>query len=181
MFVNYLEKYITEDGFDIPSLINDDLIQAVRILYNKKHYVSAAKLLLIAIDTVSYVEYGDIKGNTFIKWLKAYGKLEELGITPEELWEQRNSLLHMSNSNSRKVASGKTRKLVIHIGSLPEHISLSEENTGYYEFHKLIMHFKTSCEKWLKSYIVDKDKIKYFIERYDLIVSDARLLHIELE
>jgi hypothetical protein len=181
MSVDYLKKYITGNEFDIPALINDDLIQPVRILYNEKHYVSAAKLLLIAIDTISYIEYGDINENTFIKWLKTYGKLEELEISPEELWEQRNSLLHMSNSSSRKVASGKIRMLVFHIGKIPEHVNLSKENTGYYELHKLIVHFGTSCGKWLESYSVDRDKFKYFLERYDLIVSDSRMLHIELE
>ena len=118
MSVDYFGKYFNDKGFDFSNLLNDDFFQPVRILFNAKHYVSATKLLVIAIDSVSFIEYGEIKVNTFIKWLNVYSNIDELGITAEELWEHRNSLLHMSNLRSRKVAQGKVRALVSYVGVL---------------------------------------------------------------
>lgn len=62
------------------------------------------------MDSVAHVEYGDTPGS-FTKWLNTYAQLDTLGITAEELWEQRNSLLHLSNLGSRKVRAGKVRSL----------------------------------------------------------------------
>lgn len=124
--VDYFGKYYNEDGVDFSALINDDFMQPVRILFQAKHYVSASKLPLVAIDSVGYVEYGDIKENTFTKWLNCYCELDKVDVTAEELWEQRNSLLHMSNLGSRKVLSGKTRRLMFYIGNLPEDVNLED-------------------------------------------------------
>ncbi len=181
MPVDYFGKYFNEEGFDFSALINDDFFQPVRILFKNQHYVSAAKLLFVAIDSVGFIEFGDIKENTFIKWLKTYADVNKFNITPEELWEHRNSLLHMSNLNSRKVSQGKERKLVLYIGHLPENVNLDEKETGYYDLQKLIIHFGHACGKWLNTYGDNREKIHPFVERYDLIASDARMLEIELE
>ena len=117
--MDYFGKYFTKEAFDFSALINDDFFQPVRILFNNKHYISAVKLLLVAIDSISYIEYGDIQENTFVKWLNDYSDIGRLEITPEELWEQRNSLLHMSNLDSRKVTSGHYRRLIAYVGKLP--------------------------------------------------------------
>jgi len=179
MSVDYFGKYFNKDGFDFTRLLNDDFFQPVRILFNAKHYVSASKLLVVAIDSVSYIEYGDIKKNTFIKWLNEYSEVGSLGITAEELWEHRNSLLHMSNLNSRKVASGKVRALISYIGELHPKVELNEEKTGYYSLYGLIQIFGKACGKWCLTYDSERSKIHSFVERYDLIASDARMLNIK--
>lgn len=179
MPVDYFDKYFTEDAFDMPRLLNDDFIGPVRLLFNAKHYVSASKLLLIAIDSISYVEYGDVRENTFIKWLETYSDLSKVGITPEELWEHRNALLHMSSLESRKVAAGKVRTLVSYVGYLHPDVDLDATDTGYYDLYALIRAFGSACTAWCMSYSEDRSKFEQFVSRYDLIASDARMLDIE--
>lgn len=179
MAVDYIGEYFNEDGFDFTRLLNDDFFQPVRVLFNAKHYVSASKLLVIAIDSISYVEYGDIKENTFIKWLNTYSDIQSLAITAEELWEHRNALLHMSSLNSRKVSSGKVRSLVSYVGELHPDVELDTERTGYYSLYGLIQVFGQACGKWCLTYDHDRSKIDSFVERYDLIASDARMMHVE--
>ena len=81
MLEDYIVKYCDGQAYDFSKLLNDDFFQPVRILFNEKHFVSATKLLVIAIDSVSYVEYGDIPENAFIKWLNEYSDIKSLGIT----------------------------------------------------------------------------------------------------
>ena len=177
--MDYFGKYFNEEGFDFSSLINDDFFQPVRILFNNNHYVSAVKLLLVAIDSLSYIEYDDIKENTFIKWLNKYSDIGKLEITSEELWEHRNSLLHMSNLDSRKVKLGHHRRLIAYVGELPKEVNLANEETGYYEIYQLILVVGHACGEWLRTYDENRSKIDSFVERYDLIASDARMLWIE--
>jgi hypothetical protein len=166
---------------DHSSLINDDFFQPVRILFQNEQYVSAIKLLVIAIDSISFIEFGNIKENTFIKWLNTYADLNGIGITAEELWEHRNSLLHMSNLNSRKVVSGEIRSLTAYLGTIPQNVKLNEEKMGYYNMQKLIYCIANACGKWGETYNEQRDKTDSFIERYDLIASDARMLKIEYD
>src|SRR3990167_1037025 len=181
MSVDYFGKYFNSEGFDFTRLLNDDFFQPVRILFNAKHYVSASKLLVVAIDSISYIEYGDIKENTFIKWLKSYSEIESLGITAEELWEHRNSLLNMSNLSSKKVASGKIRALVAYVGQMNPSIALDETNTGYYNLYSLIQLVGKACGNWCTTYDKQREKIHSFVERYDLIASDARMQCIQYD
>ena len=60
VMVDYLEKYLTPNGFDLPRLINDDYFEAIRLLFNRSHYVSSAKLLMSCLDTLAFIEFGDI-------------------------------------------------------------------------------------------------------------------------
>lgn len=177
MPVDYVGTYFTEDGFDFTRLLNDDFFQPVRILFQAGYFVSASKLLMVAIDSIGFVEFGD-KDATFIKWLKRYAQLEPIGITAEELWEHRNGLLHMSNLRSRKVASGEIRPLVAYVGQLTEGVNLDHGKTGYYDLQALINEFGHACGRWLETYDEDRAKIHAFVERYDLIASDARMLRI---
>jgi len=179
MSVDYFGKYFNEEGWNFTLLLNDDFFEPVKLLFNAKFYVSATKLLVVAIDSVSFIEYGNIKENTFIKWLDTYAEIDTLGITSEELWEHRNSLLHMSNLESKKILSGKVRALIAYIGEQPANVKLNEENIGYYNLSKLIHVFAEACGKWCLTYDSDRTKINSFIKRYDLIISDARLLKIE--
>lgn len=180
MSIDYFGTYFTEEGFDFSGLINADFFQPVRILFQNQHYVSAAKLLVVAIDSIAYIEYGDIKENAFVKWLNAYADLSELGISVDELWEHRNSLLHMSNLDSRKVLAGKVRRLVAYVGELPEGIESSEGNAGYYNLQGLIFAIAHAVGRWANTYNEDREKIHSFVERYDLIASDARMLWVKI-
>jgi hypothetical protein len=171
----YFGKFFTKKQFDFSGLINKDFFDPVRILFQNQYYISSAKLLLVAIDSMGFIEYGDSKKNPFISWLDEYSNLKEIGITSNELWEHRNSLLHMSNLDSRKIRSGHTRRLVAYVGYLPEDVVLSDARTGYYDFQKLIFIIAKSIENWGLTYNIDRNKIHSFVERYDLVASDARM------
>ncbi len=178
MSVDYFGRFFTNDGFDFGGLLNADFFQPIRILFQAQHYVSATKLLVVAIDSVAHIEHGDIPGG-FTKWLGTYAQLDKLGITADELWEHRNSLLHMSNLSSRKVRSGSTRALVAYVGTIPPEVTLDQSRTGYYDLRALILEFGYACGRWIETYDMDRSKIDLFVERYDLIASDARMLTID--
>ncbi|MBE7564452.1 hypothetical protein H7F10_16360 [Acidithiobacillus sp. HP-6] len=182
MSVDYFGTFFTEGGFDFTGLLNADFFQPVRILFQNQHYVSAAKLLAIAIDSIAFVEYGDIPDeNAFVKWLNRYADLSALGITADELWEHRNSLLHMSNLDSRKVLSGRTRRLIPYVGEIPPGVAFDETRAGYYNLQKLIYAIGQACGKWCETYGEDREKIHSFVDRYDLIASDARMLRVKID
>jgi hypothetical protein len=107
--------------------------------------------------------------------------LPTLSITADELWEHRNSLLHMSNLDSRKVLSGKARRLIFYVGEIPPDVVLDETKTGYYNLQKLIYAVGQACGKWCETYCKNREKIHTFVERYDLIASDARMLKINID
>ena len=144
MSVDYFGRFFTDEGFDFGGLLNADFFQPVRILFQNQRYVSAAKLLVVAIDSISYIEHGDVSG-AFVKWLDKYADLSKLGITAEELWEHRNSLLHMSSLESRKVRSGHVRKLVAYVGDIPEKVKLDQSATGYYNLQTHPITHKSLC------------------------------------
>ena len=117
--VDYLKKYLTDKGFDLPRLLHDDFFLAIKLTFNTGYYISAAKLLVSFIDTMGYLESGDGGADPFRRWLDQHVDLRSLNITSEELWEHRNSLLHMSTLNSRKVSGGHVRRLIAYVGQLP--------------------------------------------------------------
>jgi len=180
MTVDYFSKYFKQDGIDIPSLLNDDFIQPIRLLFQNGHYVSAAKLLFSFIDSIAYIEFGDSESVPFTAWLDTYTDLSALGISSTELWEQRNSLLHMSNLDSRKVTAGKVKRLVFYVGQLPTTVALPEDHAKYYNLSHFLQAVITGCQGWLQSYNTHKNKFPTFVERYDLITSDSRMLKINL-
>jgi hypothetical protein len=183
MSVDWQDKYISGDVFQLNKLINDDFFQPFRVLFQAGHYVSSIKLMLVAVDSIGYIEFGESKRNEdtpFVKWLNQYADLSSIGVTARELWEHRNSLLHMSNLDSRQVKTGKISRLIAYIGSLPSGVELKEDNAKYYDFNALIREFGRSCGKWIQTYNDDSLKFEQFIARYDLVVSDARMLHIPI-
>lgn len=166
--------YIDESGFHFDNLINEDFIEAIRILFNAKQYVSSMKLLMICVDTVSYLEFGDTNKN-FPKWLDTYVDLNTLGITSDELWEFRNSVLHMTNLDSRKVQSGKVKRLMFYV-SHPTTKYVRETDEGKtFNFKELLDTLALGISKWALSYNVDKGKFEIFLSRYDRIISDKRM------
>ncbi|MGZ5052811.1 MAG: hypothetical protein ACXWF8_10675 [Methylobacter sp.] len=169
---DYLELYTTPDGFDMPKLLHDDYFDAIKLLFNGRYYVSCMKLIVSFIDTISFIEFGDIQDG-FIKWLKSYSSINSLGITESQLWELRNSILHMSNLDSRKVLSGKEKRIsfcVASSGYTPD----SDLNIQYFNLKDLIDEIAQSLSRWIGTYNENPDKMILFIERYDRIISDSR-------
>jgi hypothetical protein len=46
VMVDYLKTYVVDGNLDVPRLFNDDYFEAIKLLYNARHWVSAAKLLM---------------------------------------------------------------------------------------------------------------------------------------
>ena len=180
MSVDYFGRYFTSKCFDFPALIDDDFMAPIRLLFQNKHYISSAKLLLSMIDSIGYVEYGDAEKNPFMKWLSTYPNLSEVGVTGEELWELRNSLLHMSNLDSRSVAAGKTMRLTLYVGRLPPNVASETTETKYFSLQSLVVAVAEACGRWFATYNENRSKIDGFVQRYDLITSDNRMLWIDL-
>jgi hypothetical protein len=176
---DYLFKYQRGNSFDLPTLFNDDYFKAIKLLWNNKHYVSAMKLLMSAVDTFGYLEYGD-KPGTFRAWLTEYADLSQLGVSADELWELRNSLLHMTNLDSRRVASGKIRRLMFYVGHLPADHPNSNEEAKYLGMWQLIQCVAHAMGAYCNSFNLNPAKFGEFAERYDRVISDVRHLEIEV-
>jgi hypothetical protein len=172
VMTDYLEKYMKPEGFDMPALINDDYFGAIKLLFNNKHYVSTMKLLVSFIDTISYLEFGD-KRNSFIDWLDEYADLKSVKITSSQLWELRNSILHMSNLDSRKILQGKEKRIsfcVAKPGTVPD----DDYENSYFNLLDLINVIANGLSSWIASFNDSPEKFTTFIERYDRSLSDAR-------
>lgn len=180
MMVDYLERYISDGQFDIPRLINDDYFLAIKELFNAGHFVSCAKLLMSFIDTIAFIDAGDIRDG-FITWLGNYADLIPLGITAKELWEFRNGLLHMTNLNSRAVASGKTAPLILYVGNPTRPLPASPSGAKYISLMGLIEATALALSKWIETYSHSSEKRVEFVTRYDLTISDSRLAYISME
>lgn len=137
-------------------------------------------MLVCMIDSLAHVEYVDTKACPFIDWLRSYAQLDGLGITAEELWEHRNSLLHMSNLDSRRVRAGATRRLMMYVGELPAGVPRETEEAKYFDFRALVFAVADACGRWFQSYNVERSKIDQFVERYDRITSDNRMFWFDL-
>ncbi|EXJ30063.1 hypothetical protein [Vibrio parahaemolyticus] len=169
---DYLEQYFVDGQLDIASLIHNDHYIAIKLLFNKQHYLSSMKLLVSFVDTMGYLDFGE-NGNVFILWLRKYAVLADLGITEEELWEFRNSILHMTNLDSRKVKQGKVERISFTISPSGTE-TFSDHDTKYFNFVDLISVLKKAMEKWLISYVESPQKLVDFVMRYDRVVADSR-------
>ncbi len=179
IMIDYLEKCVEGGFFDLPRLINDDYFKAIKVLNNEGLYVSAAKLFVSSIDSIAFVEFGDTQGN-FIRWLDRYADLAPLEVTSRELWEFRNGILHMTNLYSRKVQKGQVKSLILSVGS-SEHPPLDNPSWKILKFKPLLEVVAGAISKWVGSYNEDPDKMLDFVARYDLTVSDSRLMVIALD
>lgn len=172
---DYLVEYTSENGFRFTDLIHDDYFKGIRALFNAKLYVSCSKLLMSCVDTLAFVEYGDISGN-FSKWVTAYVDLEPLGISADELWEFRNSILHMTNLSSRKVVAGKVSPIMPCVGGAGFIRPLTGSNAPKpFDLFGLIKAIGHGIGIWGDGYNTDRDKLLKFIERYDTTISDSRV------
>ncbi len=175
---DYLFKYIDEHAgtFDMPALIHDDYFKAIRLLFNNRHFISCLKLLMSFLDTIAYVEFGDRQPRetpVFIDWLRAFADQNTAEARPEELWEFRNSLLHMSNLESRKVAAGKVARLTPYVG-VQNHPPSTDPMMKYINVHRLIEAVAAAVQRWIMSYNEHPGKMRAFVQRYDRVVSDDR-------
>jgi len=174
--VDWLVKYTSEKGIDIPQLIHDDYFLAIKTTYNAGLHVSAMKLLLSCIDSIAYIEYGNESRTPFIDWLNTYADLASLGINAEELWELRNGLLHMSNVSSHKVRANKVRRISFRVGGPSNYSRQEPDGIHYFHFYGLVVEFAAAQERWIATYNADRAKFAKFIERYDETISDSRVL-----
>jgi hypothetical protein len=154
---------LTDEGFDLPRLLNDDYFLAIKLLFNNSYYVSATKLLISFIDTMGFVEFGDDGSNTFVRWVDTYVDLTPVGITAEELWEHRNSLLHMTNLDSRKVLAGKAKRLLCYVGTLPNGFPSEDQDQKYFNLQKLIHTVAAGTSRWAATFNVDRSKFETFV------------------
>lgn len=176
--LDYLKVYLKGAEFDLPQLLNDDYFLAIKLLFNNKRYVSAMKLLLSFIDTVAYLEFDDTPGN-FQRWLNTYADLDQVGITADELWELRNSMLHMTTFDSRKVKSRQTRRLSFYVGAPPSDFPTEDAEGKYFGFYQLIECVAAALGKYCASFNAEPSKSTVFFERYDQIISDVRYMEVE--
>ena len=181
-FPDYLVIYTTDSGIDIPRLINDDYLVAVKLLWNSRKYISALKLLFSMIDTLGFIEYGPVNG-CFSKWLDEYCALEELSVTSEELWELRNSLLHMTNLDSRRTKKGTVRRLLpIFTANENEYPLEPDDALGYFHARRFCTEtLPQGIGNWVQTYNVHREKFMDFVTRYDTVISEARLQVAYLE
>jgi len=176
----YLKKYLNDDGLDLNQLIFDDFISAIQILYNNNRYVSCIKLLMSAIDSIAFLEYGELKNvNIFDKWMQSYVELEKLNVTSKELWEYRNALLHMTNAYSRKVLANKVQPLQFYVSGYARPELQSNIKYKYFNLKLFIDVVTDGIGKWTISFNSDRNKFPDFIDRYDMILSDLRYIKIE--
>lgn len=171
---DYLLHYAEGNTFRFTDLIHDDYFKAIRTLFNAKLYVSCAKLLMSCVDTLSFVEYGDVTGN-FTTWLETFVDLTPHGITSSELWEFRNSVLHMTNLASRKVISGKVSPIMPYVGGPDTLPAFAPNDPKPFNLYGLITTIAAGIGKWGEAYNTDRDKLLKFIERYDTTISDSRM------
>jgi len=171
---DYLERYISGKVFRFTELIHDDYFKAIRTLFTAKLYVSCSKLLMSCIYTLAFVEYGDVSGN-FSKWIDAYVDLRPCNILVVELWEFRNSILHMTNLASRKVLAGKTSPIMPYVGEPRSLPSIAPHLPKPFNLSGLIEAIGGGIGKWGETYNTDSEKLLKFIERCDTTVSDSRV------
>lgn len=174
----YRRTVLARCQLDLPRLIDDDLFAPIKLLFKNGFYVSAAKLFLVNIDTLSFLESGESSGGTFRGWLERYCDLGPLGITAEELWEWRNGMLHMSNLESRKVKAEKVRRLFLVVGNLPAEAPNEIAEGRFLNFLMLIKVVADGFARHLEAMNRDRNPLMMFLERYDLVIADQRLLRL---
>ena len=177
---DWLAAYITPLGLNMHDLLHDDFIEAIKLIHSQKHYISAMKLIVSFIDTMAFLELGDDKGN-YEAWLNKYAVLTPVGITASELWEFRNSILHMTNPLSRKVLSGKVLPLIFYNDPSNKNVRIDPDSgTKMFSFEALYEAIIDAVEAWAKSYSKNLSKQLEFVDRYDTILSEGRIAELTL-
>jgi hypothetical protein len=170
---DYLVIYVRDNVFHLAELLNDDYFKAIKLLFNAGHHVSSAKLLMSCIDTLAFVEHGDVRGN-FTDWVDTYVDLKPIGISALEVWEFRNSILHMTNLASRQVLAGKVSSISPYIGRAASMPRLDPRMPKPFNLYLLMLAVANGAAEWAQTY-ADTEKMLKFIERYDTTISDGRM------
>jgi hypothetical protein len=157
------------------TLLDEDHFNAIRLLYNAEHYVSATKLLLSFIDTLAYLEFGDTR-DAFKKWLHAYAALTELHLTPEELWELRNALLHLTSLESRKVRAGAVSRLVPYVAHPQRGVKSPYPGAKLVNLSLLLPLIAQAAQAFCTAACSDPSHFLEVERRHTEILSDARYL-----
>ncbi|WP_062749570.1 hypothetical protein [Erwinia persicina] len=168
---DYLTDYYDGNKFDMAKLLNDDHFTPIHYLFNNKHYLSCVKLLFSFIDTIAWVDIGE--HHNFTKWIALYADISPLEVTGEELWELRNSLIHMSNLDSQKVKQGKVRRISFAIHNRNAFKTSTIGDTTYFNLIDFLYIIEDAMRKWVDTYNQDELKIITFVERYDKIVRNC--------
>ena len=173
---DYLAAFRTDNGFiDLISLIDGDFVEPIRCLFKAQLYVAAVKLTMSMVDTLGFIEFGPQKG-VFQQWLNTYADLSGLNVSAEELWELRNSLVHMTNLASRNVESGRVEGLTFVITGAD--VETPERLGGTKVLHLtrlLSVTLPHAIGQWVRTYYGDTSKRNLFVHRYDTIVSESRI------
>ena len=179
---DYLRIYWKTQGFDFTELIEDDYLSAIKILWNQEKYISSLKLACSLVDTLGYVEFGDA-GNVFVKWLDTYCDFTPMGVTTVEFWELRNSLLHMSNLDSRRVQRGEVKRLIPVLHQADQEFPINPtQNEGYFHMSRFFAQvLPKGIVRWVRACTADNEKFLMFVKRYDLVVSESRMMRIEVD
>lgn len=179
---DYLPTYIKNGGFDIVQLLYDDHFEAIKILYNQGKLISSLKLLMIFIDTVGFLEFGYHQGpKNFTTWLDNYVDLPSVGITSTELWEFRNGVLHMTNTESNKNRAGHVDRLIPRVSSKVQTFPSIKSGFKHFEIFGLIQAIGQGIGKWAASYNNQRDKFPELVTRYDMLMSDSRRLYFKAD
>ena len=169
---DYIAHYTRGNEFHLSQLIEDDFFSPIKLLLNNRFYISAIKLLLSAIDSFAYLEFGD-KRNNFLQWIRKYMDYPKIGITPEEIWELRNAVIHMTSYDSRKVAKGEISRIIIQAGSRNSAIGNATYDGKLLDIHDFYILTAYAVEKWL-GLVYSEKRFGIFFDRYDNIVSEKR-------
>jgi len=177
----YLSEFMTKEGFAMDEMINQDFSKAIRLLFNNKHFASCLKLLMSTIDSIAFLEFGDVpKKNIFKDWLIEYCNFSSLNISEDELWEYRNSLLHMTNAYSRKVINKQVSPLQFYVSAEDRPDLKSNVESKYFNLKRLISVISDGISQWAESFNKNRGKFAAFCDRYDLIVSDSRYRNLKM-
>ena len=173
---DYLAMFRARDGFvDLIRLIDGDFMDPIKCLFKAQLYVAATKLTMSTIDTLGFLEFGPEKG-VFRRWLNKYADLSDLNVSADELWELRNSLVHMTNLASWSVESGRVERLTFVIAGAD--IDTPERLGGTKVLHLtrlLAVTLPNAIGQWVRTYGGDERKRNQFVHRYDTIVSESRI------
>lgn len=171
---DYLRLYWTSSGFDFGQMIEDDFMDAMKILWDGKKYISALKLLVIMIDTLGFVEFGMVH-DAFTRWLDRYCNLGPLGVSSSEMWELRNSLLHMTSLSSRKVSSGGVKRLLPIVTASQNQVAVETDDFKCLHLSRLFGSVvPLGVANWVRSFDGNPSKVLEFVQRYDTVISDSR-------
>lgn len=168
---DYLSKYFSDNTFKISQLLMDDHFTPIHYLFNNKHYLSCIKLLFSFIDTIAWIDIGE--HHNFKKWVNNYADISALEISVDELWELRNSLIHMSNLDSQKVKQGSIRRISFSIQAKNSFKTTTIGDTTYFNLVDFLFAVQEAMNNWLKTYEDDQLKIITFVERYDRIIRNC--------